>query len=139
MNIRGQYTLGFTLKILACAALLALAGQSLQAQTAVWSGADATNNVNTNWSDASNWTGGAPGPAAKIFFFNPGANGAQGVVNNIVAGNTTTQQKYRSARVAEELAAAAPGARLVFVQTHADQDADIRNDWRQTLDPRYQT
>ena len=30
---------------------------------------------------------------------------------------TTTQQKYRSARVAEELAAAAPGARLVFVQT----------------------
>jgi energy-coupling factor transporter ATP-binding protein EcfA2 len=50
----------------------------------------------------------------------------------------TTQQKYRSARVADELAAAAPGARLVFVQTHADQDADIRNDWRTTLDPRYQ-
>ena len=43
---------------------------------------------------------------------------------------TTTQQKYRSARVAEELAAAAPGARLVFVETHADQDADIRDDWR---------
>ena len=51
---------------------------------------------------------------------------------------TTTQQKYRSARVAEELAAAAPGARLVFVQTHADQDADVRDDWRRTLDPRYQ-
>jgi len=51
---------------------------------------------------------------------------------------TTTQQKYRSARVAEELGAAAPGARLVFVQTHADQDADVRDDWRQTLEPRYQ-
>jgi energy-coupling factor transporter ATP-binding protein EcfA2 len=52
---------------------------------------------------------------------------------------TTTQQKYRSARVAEELAAAAPGARLVFVQTHADQDADVRDDWRHSLEPRYQT
>ncbi len=50
---------------------------------------------------------------------------------------TTTQQKYRSARVAEELAAAAPGARLVFVETHADQDADIRDDWRHILEPRY--
>ena len=46
---------------------------------------------------------------------------------------TTTQQKYRSARVADELAAAAPGARTVFVQTHADQDADIRDDWRRVL------
>jgi len=45
----------------------------------------------------------------------------------------TTQQKYRSARVAEELAAAAPGARLVFVQTHADTDEDIRDDWRRVL------
>jgi hypothetical protein len=46
---------------------------------------------------------------------------------------TTTQQKYRSARVAEELATAAPGARPVFVETHADRDDDIRDDWRQTL------
>ncbi|HVC93020.1 MAG TPA: hypothetical protein VND64_04980, partial [Pirellulales bacterium] len=45
----------------------------------------------------------------------------------------TTQQKYRSARVADELAAAAPGARLVFVQTHADTDEDIRDDWRRGL------
>jgi len=51
---------------------------------------------------------------------------------------TTTQQKYRSARVAEELSAAAPGARLVFVQTHSDQDADVRDDWRGALEPRYQ-
>jgi hypothetical protein len=50
---------------------------------------------------------------------------------------TTTQQKYRSARVADELAAAAPGARLVFVQTHAALDADIRGDWRQVLGERY--
>ena len=52
---------------------------------------------------------------------------------------TTTQQKYRSARVADELAAAAGGARLVFVQTHADVDQDIRDDWRQSLDARYAT
>jgi hypothetical protein len=50
---------------------------------------------------------------------------------------TSTQQKYRSARVADELASAAPGARLVFVQTHADTDADIRADWRQQLAREY--
>ncbi|MGQ9573963.1 MAG: GTPase [Thermoguttaceae bacterium] len=50
---------------------------------------------------------------------------------------TTTQQKYRSARVADELAAAASGARLVFVQTHADTDQDIRDDWRRVLEPQY--
>jgi hypothetical protein len=49
----------------------------------------------------------------------------------------TTQQKYRSARVAEELAAAASGARLVFVQTHADTDQDIREDWRRSIEPQY--
>lgn len=48
-----------------------------------------------------------------------------------------TQQKYRSARVGKELDAAAPGARLVFVQTHADTDEDIRNDWRDCLGDRY--
>jgi hypothetical protein len=50
---------------------------------------------------------------------------------------TSTQQKYRSARVTEELAAAAHGARLVFVQTHADSDADIRADWRKQLSAEY--
>ena len=49
-----------------------------------------------------------------------------------------TQQKYRSARVSEELDAAAPGARLVFVQTHADTDEDIRSDWQQVLGDRYE-
>lgn len=49
----------------------------------------------------------------------------------------TTQQKYRSARVAEELAAAAAGARLVFVQTHADTDDDIREDWRRIMSEEY--
>lgn len=52
----------------------------------------------------------------------------------LVAG---TQQKYRSARVTDELAAAAPGARLVFVQTHADEDEDIRADWRRQLSAEY--
>ncbi len=50
---------------------------------------------------------------------------------------TSSQQKYRSARVFEELADAAPGARLIFVQTHADVDEDIRDDWRRTLSSEY--
>ncbi len=50
---------------------------------------------------------------------------------------TTTQQKYRSARVADELAAVAPGARMILVQTHADVDQDIREDWRSVLEPHY--
>ncbi|HEV3341363.1 MAG TPA: GTPase [Pirellulales bacterium] len=49
----------------------------------------------------------------------------------------TTQQKYRSARVAEELASAAAGARLVFVQTHAATDDDIRDDWRRIISEEY--
>ena len=52
---------------------------------------------------------------------------------------TATQQKYRSRRVLDELAAAAPGARLVFVQTHADKDTDIREDWRESLKNDYET
>ena len=51
----------------------------------------------------------------------------------------STQQKYRSARVNEELAASAPGARLVFVQTHADTDEDVRDDWRRMLSEDYAT
>ena len=50
----------------------------------------------------------------------------------------STQQKYRSARISEELADAASGCRLVFVQTHAEQDSDIREDWRQHLAPAFQ-
>jgi GTPase SAR1 family protein len=52
---------------------------------------------------------------------------------------TATQQKYRSRRVFDELAAAAPGARLLFVQTHADRDIDIRSDWQKTLENDYET
>jgi len=51
----------------------------------------------------------------------------------------TTQQKYRSARVSAELAAAASGARLIFVQTHADQDDDLREDWRRVLAEEFAT
>jgi hypothetical protein len=50
----------------------------------------------------------------------------------------STQQKYRSARISDELADAAAGCRLVFIQTHADQDSDIREDWRSGLTPMYQ-
>ncbi len=75
-------------------------------------------------------------------------DGAEGVPSNLARLRailphcdaivvTATQQKYRSARVADELAAAARGARLVFVQTHADCDDDIRDDWRRILEPEY--
>ncbi|MBM81286.1 MAG: hypothetical protein CMJ78_11945 [Planctomycetaceae bacterium] len=47
---------------------------------------------------------------------------------------TSTQQKYRSARVGAELRQAATGCRLLFVQTHAELDSDIREDWREQLD-----
>jgi hypothetical protein len=50
---------------------------------------------------------------------------------------TTTQQKYRSARVKEELAAVAVGAKLIFVQTHAAEDDDIRTDWQSVLAEQY--
>lgn len=46
---------------------------------------------------------------------------------------TSTQQKYRSARVADELGQAATGCHLLFVQTHADLDQDIRDDWQAQL------
>ncbi len=46
----------------------------------------------------------------------------------------TTQQKYRSAKVMEELLCWAAGCRFVFVQTHAEIDQDIRNDWRRLLE-----
>ena len=51
---------------------------------------------------------------------------------------TSTQQKYRSARIIDELGDAASGCRLVFVQTHADIDEDIRNDWKNSLLPSYE-
>lgn len=50
----------------------------------------------------------------------------------------STQQKYRSARVFDELADAASGCHLVFVQTHADVDTDIRDDWKKCLSPAWQ-
>ncbi len=50
---------------------------------------------------------------------------------------TATQQKYRDLRVTSELASAAAGARIVFVQTHADRDEDIRDDWREHLEGEY--
>ena len=44
-----------------------------------------------------------------------------------------SQEKYKSQVVSEELQRHAPGAHLVFVQSKAGVDADIRSDWRQTL------
>ena len=52
--------------------------------------------------------------------------------------HVSTQQKYRSARVVQELGTAARGCRILFVQTHADLDEDIREDWRATLSEEYE-
>ena len=46
----------------------------------------------------------------------------------------STAQKYRSWLIARELAAFAPGRPLLFVQTHASRDPDIREDWRRELE-----
>jgi len=46
----------------------------------------------------------------------------------------STAQKYRSWIVAREVAAFAPGRPLLFVQTHASRDPDIRGDWRKELE-----
>ena len=46
----------------------------------------------------------------------------------------STAQKYRSWVVAREVAAFAPGRPLLFVQTHAARDPDIRDDWRRELE-----
>ncbi len=51
---------------------------------------------------------------------------------------TSTQQKYRSADVQRELSDAAPGCKLLFVQTHADRDVDIREDWKKHLGESYE-
>lgn len=51
---------------------------------------------------------------------------------------TSTQQKYRSARVVDELGEVAGGCRLVFVQTHAEIDTDIREDWKRCLSAAWQ-
>jgi hypothetical protein len=50
----------------------------------------------------------------------------------------STQQKYRSARVSDELREAAVGRRLIFVQTHAGLDEDIRDDWREQLSQQFE-
>lgn len=49
----------------------------------------------------------------------------------------STQQKYRDAVVGDELASAAAGCRLLFVQTHADVEEDIRGDWAKRLKDHY--
>lgn len=46
----------------------------------------------------------------------------------------STAQKYRSWIVAREVTAFAPGRPLLFVQSHASRDPDIRGDWRGELE-----
>jgi len=70
----------------AVALTLWFAIQPLLGAQVIWNGTDAS--TNANWSDTNNWTGGTPGPAASVVFFDQGSNGVQGVVNNIVNSNT---------------------------------------------------
>ena len=46
----------------------------------------------------------------------------------------STAQKYRSWAVTSEIAEFAPGRPVLFVQTHASRDFDIRDDWRRELE-----
>lgn len=85
MRTSAKCIFSFTLAIV----IALLAETPAIAQTVVWSGSDANRNVNTNWNDASNWTGGTPGPATNICFYDTGANAVQGAVDNIVNVNTT--------------------------------------------------
>jgi len=45
-----------------------------------------------------------------------------------------TAQKYKTASVAEEVLAHAPGRQVVFAQSHAARDHDIREDWKRHLE-----
>jgi hypothetical protein len=47
---------------------------------------------------------------------------------------TGTAQKYKTEAVAAEVLRHAPGRQVLFVQTHAAVDADIREDWRRQLE-----
>ncbi len=47
---------------------------------------------------------------------------------------TGTAQKYKTQRVWQELRNVATGRAILFVQTHAQYDADIRDDWRRVLE-----
>jgi hypothetical protein len=47
---------------------------------------------------------------------------------------TGTAQKYKTQRVWQELQHVATGRAILFVQTHAQYDADIRDDWRRVLE-----
>ncbi len=76
------------MRLLAAIVLLAWPVSS-PGQTVIWTGADATNHVNTNWSDSANWTGGTPGAAANISFTETAASPAQGTVDNIVGTSAT--------------------------------------------------
>lgn len=46
----------------------------------------------------------------------------------------TTQQKYKNDAIAKELKSASVGGSLIWVQTHADRDSDIRQFWKQELE-----
>lgn len=47
---------------------------------------------------------------------------------------TGTAQKYKTQSVWQELRNVATGRAILFVQTHAQYDADIRDDWRRVLE-----
>ena len=51
--------------------------------------------------------------------------------------HVTTQQKYKNDAIAKELKKASVGGSLIWVQTHADRDEDIRSYWKQDLEKEF--
>ncbi|MEI8042471.1 MAG: autotransporter-associated beta strand repeat-containing protein [Verrucomicrobiota bacterium] len=62
--------------------------QSARPATVTWSGVDALATVNTNWSDANNWSAGLPAPTNNVVFNDQGAALAVSNINNIVDVST---------------------------------------------------
>ena len=72
-------------------ALLSLACATQLAKAQTWTGGDVPNG-NLDWSDANNWSGGAPGSGSTVTFPDgvwPVTTNAVGAVNNIVQSSTT--------------------------------------------------
>ena len=123
-----------------CTLTVLLTGLSIPyfatAATVYWSGVDALANVNTNWSDANNWSGGVPGAANSIIFDDAGAVGTVSNINNIVDVSTNILTlKYGTTNGGFHTTLINPGvtltvsnnavANLVWVGTAADNGADI--------------
>src|ERR1700722_3955598 len=82
-----------------------------------WTGADLVNN-NTNWSDANNWSGGAPSSGAGIFHDGafPITTNTIGAVNNIVQSSTAiTSLTYNNTTAGDYYTTLIPSGSILMV------------------------